>query len=422
MSERQLFPSPPSKIGTFGEIARIFWRTSEPGTITVTRTPESPPGFRLIESYAIVPSAGRPRYLIPLSSRAIASRSLSLYASLAPRLRKSVRSAAAAGIKLGVVQSVLRDRMHVHVREDLQGRGLADISLVQRLGQMLGEPVSAMVSLGGSGPYAKPVVQLVSDGGEPIGFVKVGWNRITHRLVTNEVRMLQLCRRAAPVTFRVPRPVSFEDWNGMKVSVVSPLPEDVRRYPSGALPSIAITREIGDLVPGGVQPLWESAYVNQLRSALHLQGAPLGTREVVDRLRRHSPHPRLRFGAWHGDWSSWNLAKRGGEVHAWDWEHGGEGVPLGFDIINFHFNDAFFQDRNGLESAIQRTRRKIIAPLGALDVPGEHVGILLALYLTELTVRAGDLLREGGVPNGRLHPRLGELLLQPDAVLGDEGW
>jgi hypothetical protein len=43
----------------------------------------------------------------------------------------------------------------------------------------------------------------------------------------------------------------------------------------------------------------------------------------------------LTLGAWHGDWTPWNMAWDGTQVLLWDFERFATGVPVGFDLVHY---------------------------------------------------------------------------------------
>ena len=84
--------------------------------------------------------------------------------------------------------------------------------------------------------------------------------------------------------------------------------------------------------------LAESDFMTRMRSDIE----QVREKEVRDALADHldviAAHfgdATLWFGAWHGDWVPWNMARHGDEVLLWDWEHYEEGVPVGFDALHF---------------------------------------------------------------------------------------
>ena len=46
----------------------------------------------------------------------------------------------------------------------------------------------------------------------------------------------------------------------------------------------------------------------------------------------------LSWGAWHGDWTPWNMALAGDRVLLWDWERFETGVPAGLDPLHYVVN------------------------------------------------------------------------------------
>jgi hypothetical protein len=410
----RLFPNLPSRIGGLGEIVRVFWRAGDRSALMISRQPAPPTGFRLIDAYALVPDAASPRYLLPLSSRRLTARSLQLYSSLRSPLRRVLRVAAGMGLRVGLVQPWLRDRIYIHARRDASMDDLAEISLTHHLAKLFDEDrITALISLGGAGPYAKPVMQVLSTSGTPIGFVKVGWDDVTARLVANEARMLRLCEGSRLRTVQVPRLISASTWNDLELTVAAPLPEDVRRYSARVPPSVGTTEEIASLTDCRPEPLWGSTYADDLRRRVRAQGPTPRTPDILEQLRHGSHEATMRIGAWHGDWSPWNLATRGAELFAWDWEHSGDRVPLGFDVIHFHFQTGFILDRLELGTAVRRAAERSRPALRALGVPDGLTRTLILLYLLEISLRADELVRLGGVPNIRLYPRIHEILRRP---------
>lgn len=415
-----LFPNPPSRIGGFGRAVRLFWRTTDPSLLTISADRTPPAGFRTVDSFALVPNATAPRYLLPLTSRSEAARSVELYGALSTPLRRAIRVAAGAGLRVGLVQPLLQSRAYVHARVGVPVEELAAVSFTHHLARVFDEErIVALISLGGGGSYSKPVVQVLSLTGAPIGFVKVGWDEVTRRLVVNEARMLRLCEQASLRKLRVPRLISAGRWNDVEMSVVSPLPEDVRRYPPKTLPPVAITEEVSQIADRGVEPLWEGTYADGLRRRIESGSESSRTPNILDWLRQTSAEARVRIGAWHGDWAPWNLATRGAELHAWDWEQGGDQVPLGFDVIHFYFQTGFIRDGMDLEVAIRHASAASAEALGRLGTPRGASSVLLGLYLLEISLRVDELLRLGGHPNPKLYPRIRETLRQPQAILGE---
>ncbi|WP_204042104.1 hypothetical protein [Acrocarpospora phusangensis] len=71
-------------------------------------------------------------------------------------------------------------------------------------------------------------------------------------------------------------------------------------------------------------------------------------------------------GAWHGDFSPWNVCAGGdGELLVWDWERFEVGVPIGFDALHHFFHGALRRMRPGqaAQACVSRAGR-ILEPFG----------------------------------------------------------
>jgi hypothetical protein len=111
----------------------------------------------------------------------------------------------------------------------------------------------------------------------------------------------------------------------------------------------------------------------------------------------------LTFGRWHGDWVTWNLGSAGARIAAWDWEHSADDVPVGFDVLHWHFQHTL--PKSGLEAAVAEVDR--VAPdLVKVGVRREAGNLVASLYLLEMFKRSVRLSAGGGGWNPRLHPEL----------------
>ena len=93
----------------------------------------------------------------------------------------------------------------------------------------------------------------------------------------------------------------------------------------------------------------------------------------------------LSWGAWHGDWTPWNMAVAGDRVLLWDWERFEGGVPLGFDAL--HYVVQSWLGPAGVDplTAVHRLlaqAERVVAPFGVAG--GRDVA---QLYLLEIGAR-----------------------------------
>lgn len=388
----------------------VLWRPSE--KLSVSTDPGPPKsGYRTTDSFAVLPNASRPRFLVPLDSRRAASASLRLYNALRPPKRRLARAVIGMGLRAGIAQVLLRDRVRVSVAEDVSTGDLSDLLLGEHLRKLFGgQDVRTAIGIGGPGPYRKPVLQALTPDGDVLGYVKLGWNDVTRRLVRNEARALAAWMERPSDHLGVPQLIHHGPWRDLHVTIASPLPSAVRRYKSQAPPPLDVTRAVAKLHGTTASPLAESRYWNRLRERLSAS-LPTDPHEIgdtlsglVEGLERRYGNERLTFGAWHGDLAPWNLAWVNHRLFVWDWEHSADEVPLGFDLLHFEFQMAFILKRTSLREAVSRCHRRGLPQLQDLGVPVAAEGLVLSLYLLEMFFRYDEAMRAGAGRNPRFYP------------------
>ncbi len=153
------------------------------------------------------------------------------------------------GLRSGLAQPLIKEKVDVGVAADLDDGALAGEYLAAHLGQILGEPVFMAFGAGG-GPYRKPVLQVFDRGGEPLAYVKVGWNDWVRAAVRREATALQACA-THPMELGVPAFLGLSSWHGLDLLVTGPLPLDSRRVSADTgLPPVSVLRQISELSPG----------------------------------------------------------------------------------------------------------------------------------------------------------------------------
>jgi hypothetical protein len=314
------------------------------------------------------------------------------------------KAAVGAGLRSGALQWLLRRRrlvVHAGMLDPLHGGppagGGGETLLGDYLAAALGRrDLAAAIVLGPVRPNRKPVVQLLAPDGSPVGYMKVGWNDLTRRLVRNEARALRRLAERPPRTFTVPSLLHEGAWHGLDVTISSALPHRLwrrgRRY---ATPPLAVSREIAALGETQTATLGGSPWWEDLRRRLApVQAAATGAAAAalegtMERLQAQADTP-LAFASWHGDWGPWNLRATADRLLVWDWERSGDGVPLGFDLLHFGYQTAFQGLRQPPAEAAARSLRRtapLLAELGQREEVGE---LLLTLYLLERVCRAAE--------------------------------
>jgi hypothetical protein len=380
-------------------LAEVLWGPTHGVELVVGLVPH---GFRRLDGWVVLPDLRHPKVLVPLASRRAAAASMRQYSDGMTRRARLAKAAVGAALRSGVLQWLCRRQVvHAGMLDPLHGGpptgGAGETLLGDHLAEALGRrDLAAAIVLGSVRPNRKPVVQLLAPDGRPVGYMKVGWNDLTRRLVRNEARALRRLAEAQPKTFTVPRLLHEGTWQGLDVTISSALPHRLwrrgRRY---ATPPLAVSREIAAL--GGVQTatLGGSPWWEELRRRLApVQAAATGTAAAtlvgtMERLQEQAD-TALVFGSWHGDWGPWNLRATADRLLVWDWERSGDGVPLGFDLLHFGYQTAFQGLRQPPAEAAARSLRRaapLLAQLGQREEVGE---LLLTLFLLERVCRAAE--------------------------------
>jgi hypothetical protein len=393
-------------------LAEVLWGPTPGVEVVVGRLPAGAPAS---QRWGVLPGLGRPRLLVPLASPRAAAAAVGQDSDAMTGPARLARAVVALGLRSGAVGSFLRRRGLV-----VAAAGPAEGSLLgDHVPAVLGRPdLAAAILLGPVRPNRKPVVQLVGGDGRPVGYLKVGWNDLTRRLVRAEADSLRRLAGARRRGFTAPALLHQGTWRGLDIAIGSALPH--RPWPRGAghfLPPVAVSREIAAL--GGVEEaaLGDSGWWARLQGRLaavrramadrpagppgHDAGPGPGERlatldAVLERLEGRAA-TRLAFGTWHGDWGPWNLRSTRGRLLVWDWERSADGVPLGFDLLHFGYQTALQGRPPAAAAATARDRAAPhLAELGQRPGVGE---LLCDLYLLERLCRAAEA--QGSAVTGR---------------------
>src|SRR6266571_1599951 len=210
-------------------------------------------------------------------------------------------------------------------------------SVESYLKSVLSPDIRVSIRLGPARANRKPVLQLHTTSGEAAGFVKIGFNALTRDLVRAEAASLTWLERTGLAGISVPRVLHHDQWHGMDMLVLS------------------------------------------------ATGLATG----------------LTFGAWHGDWSPWNMASTTGGLLVWDWERFAPGVPLGFDALHYWLqSEVGPQHRDPLEAAHDCLAHAagLLAPFG---IEATQARLTAALYLADVATRyLVDRQAQAGAPLG----------------------
>ncbi|MEU2610812.1 hypothetical protein ABZ570_04365 [Micromonospora sp. NPDC007271] len=367
-----VFRVPPDGDGRaayLGELAGLIW--PEPAEPTLRR------GGR---GWVVVPSASRPRLLVPTGSGRAAASAVRHSTEAVGRKAKLVRQGLATAFRLGLGPLVFRDRLAV-----------AGAGLDAHLAEVLGAPALVSMHIGPARANRKPVLQLLAPDGRALGYAKLGVDPLTRALVDAEAAAL---RRLAglplgPVTVAGVR--HHGDWHGHALLVQEALPVRLPR----AAPAAAEAGERAAMVTvAGCLGVRRGSWAGSDHAA-RLAGAvdALGTRPEAERLRTvlktvAEADPAVAFGAWHGDWNGGNSAVLAdGRVLVWDWERFEADAPVGYDALHRAVQTAIGHDGVAPTEAARALIAGADRSLAPFEQDGRAADLVAVLYLVELAAR-----------------------------------
>jgi hypothetical protein len=399
---------------SLGDVCAVLW--PPPATASLGRGPR-PLRDRerdRARDFVVLPSARRPRLLVPSGRRASAAAVRrygepgSFKAWAGSRALALALAAGAASVGLGGRLRVSADpgAADPSAGTGTGGTGTAGPgagTIEAYLRSVLGYEVLISTHLGAARANRKPVLQLLTPRGETVGFAKISVNPLTRDLIRAERAALDTLAAESLRALSVPRVLHHGQWQGREVLIMNALPVWRRRK---ALRPGQLTAAMTELTAVGGRsrgPLAGCGYLDRLRS--RLADAPPGPDratlgDALDALT--AAGPELSFGAWHGDWTGWNMASTADGLLVWDWERFAPGVPVGFDPLHYRLqSDVVGRRRPPAEAAVACVR-DAAAGLRPFGVPGDEARLVAVLYLAELSARyLADRQAEAGARLGR---------------------
>lgn len=337
-----------------------------------------------VACYGMVPSPRGPRMLVPGDHPRSAARALLQFSDDSRPRDVALRSVAAGWVRAGGTRRL--DRLWV-VGDDTA-------SICARLSDLLGTPVRFSISLGSARVNGKPVLRVFDQRGRTLAFAKLGVTPTSRLDVAAEAAALTRLAAHEWTTFEVPRVIHHGPWRDLDLLLVTPL----RTAPSLArarlaVPPFAAMREL-DAAYRGAVPLGAAPWLAQtFRVADTLAARRDGEllARCLDVLVDVAGDEPLPLGAWHGDWTPWNMAtgpRRRSPVQVWDWERFETGVPSGLDPLHFLVNRATRAHGATHGTVLRALRSSITVPgPGGAQVGADRSWLRAGLYLAAIAAR-----------------------------------
>jgi hypothetical protein len=350
--------------------------------------------------FTLIAGIRRPPLMVPAERRlaAAAVRQHSRPRSAASRM--AVR-ALCLGLGAGMGGTALRWALRGRVQVATPAGADA---IDEYLKTVLSRDLTVGMFLGPARANRKPVLQLLAPSREPAGFAKIGVNPLTRSLVRAEHDALVLLDRAQLAEVTIPQVLHYDTWRGLEVLVLSALPAWLPPHRLRSPRLVAAMTEVAGVAGLRQEPLAVSGYLGRLRARLaatdHTPERTALT-QALSVIAARNGQENLTFGAWHGDWSPWNMASTGHGLLVWDWERFATGVPLGFDALHHQLQTEVVGRRSDPQAAALRCLERASRDLAPFGLSPAQARLTAVLYLTELATRyLADRQAQAGAPLG----------------------
>lgn len=360
--------------------------------------------------YAVLGSGDVPTVLVPVEPRAAISACFGRASSATDWRTRIARRVAGGAAR--VAPQLMRQQVEVRGGEP---------GLDEHLSEILGDEVSFSISIGSARVNRKPVLQLFDAEGRCRAFAKVGWSPHTCVDVAAEGRALAVLGERQFHLVIPPRLIARTWWNDHPVVVTEPLgtPRHAHRRTSGHRrwqPPVSAMRELGSRFASPPGPLADAPWWTRQWRTVGGIADPV-TRErlarAMDQVALHAGSTVLQWGAWHGDWTPWNMLVDGPRVLLWDWERFEREAPAGMDLFHFVLNVAS-PGRPLSPETVLRALSTAMDYAATGHVPPAPDDVVARLYLVAILTR---YLRLAEVAGGdRIAPRANQVLIALEAL------
>jgi hypothetical protein len=344
----------------------------------------------------IAPSFKVPRLTVPAGNRRAAATAMRAFGHWPTRRARRQRVMLAAFARLGLTPWAMAGRLRLDPDEP---------SIDSYLAEIFGQPLITSLALTPRRANRKPVLHLLDARGRSVGWVKIGVDDLTRRLVRHEGAALQALGGTIAPNLHAPVVLHRGTWHGLDVLVLSPLPLTRTTMPSSA----ALRRAMRAVATSTLND--DAAHPDTYANVLADRAGEIALRtsaadhDAVDLLRGILDTARSARSAWdlprgscHGDWTPWNCGESDGQVYLWDWERCAASVPLGFDSLHYRMHHAMIRCRVQPASAARDCLREAPEVLGPWGLRSRDAELVAVLYLVDIALRylADDQRAAGG--------------------------
>jgi hypothetical protein len=381
-------PPGTSTIDALVQTVQRFWPEADDVRLVGRDDGGAPAGTEVLE-LAAAPNAASARLLVPVGHRVTAA-ALARYSS-ALTVREVAQRVAVGALTTAAGPVLLRDRVRV------TSPGQDHLAAV--VAEIVGGPVQLSLGIGTARANRKPVLGAFDPSGRPVAFVKVGDTQVSTAHVAAEAASLAELGRQRFTVIETPQLLGQRRWRDMEVVVMSPLRPRPWQGRDGRWPMPdAAMDELAEVFDGGRLRLVDTPWwARTTLAASQLQDPERRARLVaaLDRVADVAGEVEVRVGAWHGDFTPWNMSRHGSRLLLWDWERFETGVPHGMDRVHYAVNTIARARGFGVGSVLDGLRAGATGDAEVdLTVAAAYLAALATRYLRGAQEDGGEVIAD----------------------------
>jgi len=278
------------------------------------------------QQYAAIPSVSEPRLILPLVDKRTFTSALQIQNTAAPinRLKKFILGASYP------LPSLL-----------FKSQIISETSLLQELLVFVSRQVQWNLPLivsgycGTEGKNRKLTLQVMKEGGEILGYIKIGDNPDARSFMNREDLACGLISQAGLIHIEVPQSLFFTEWNGFTVSVQSNI--GTKSKSIGYQLTELLTTALIELADKSSVFKGKNDYLINLSKKIDTNSELFGNRLAAlvresIRILQNTDFPLVYV---HGDCVPYNVRERKNKLIVFDWEFFFSKGLLFFDIFHY---------------------------------------------------------------------------------------
>lgn len=329
--------------------------------------------------YIILPTFGKPRWIVPIHSSSVAIASLALYQPSLLRA-KYLKQLATVLIRSRIPLFFLRAQVCLKKHDEE----------IRQLFKM--QHLSYAIFLGTEGSHKKLTVQVMDEQAAILGYIKVSNKREIEGLIKNEAQTLEYLSRLSISNGLFPKVIFHGSVKNRNILVLDTLKSVYSKYQSNLSDAhINFMYEIFQKTARNAK-YKESNFAKDLgeRTAQLESGRLRNSYEsALNFIESEIGNQEMPFGICHRDFTPWNTFFHNDKLYVFDWEYAKKEYPPLLDMYHFIIQDGILVRHLSPEGLLKRVLKydKLLSRYSRLIGISDKLSMpLLLCYLLDISL------------------------------------